>query len=320
MTRRFPVRAPRTLRTIFTACTVAILLTASVVPAAAATLTLTWASNPEPDIAGYIVFYGTSSGSYTGSFNVGNSTSFQFAEPNPSIRYYFAVAAYNEAGLRSAMSTEVSTNPASTPTVLALTSLSANLASPQPVGTSIRFTASATGGASPYQYKWLISDGGTWVVAQEWSTANTFTWTPAAASASYSIGVWVRSAGSTIDAAENSNAGGSMSFAITGGSSGVAVTSLTANKPTPQAAGSKILFTAGASGASAYEFKWWVFDGTAWTIVQEWSGSNKFMWAPTAANADYQILVRAQDASNPSESAGASKPFPIVASSGKGRK
>jgi hypothetical protein len=95
---------------------------------------------------------------------------------------------------------------------------------------------------------------------------------------------------------------------------------VTANKPAPQAVGSKILFTASASGASAYEFKWWVFDGVTWTIAQEWSSSNKFMWVPRAASPSYQVLARVRDASNPSESDGASIPFVVVASGGKGNR
>src|SRR5207237_5352753 len=40
-----------------------------------------------------------------------------------------------------------------------LTDLSADKATPQPVGTTITFTASVTGGTAPYQYKWWLFDG-----------------------------------------------------------------------------------------------------------------------------------------------------------------
>jgi hypothetical protein len=200
---------------------------------------------------------------------------------------------------------------------LALSSLGTNLPSPQKVGTSITLTAGATGGVAPYQYKWLISDGTSWTVAQQWSTSSTFTWTPSVAKANYSIGVWVRSATNTVDAPENSNAASTLAFTITSDGK-IALTSVTANKPAPQPVGSKIQFTASASGASAYQFKWWVFDGATWTIAQEWSSSNKFMWVPAAASPNYQVLARVRDASNSSESDGVSIPFPVVAASGKG--
>lgn len=42
----------------------------------AADVTIAWDANPEPDIAGYILFYGTSSRSYSDSIDVGNNTDY----------------------------------------------------------------------------------------------------------------------------------------------------------------------------------------------------------------------------------------------------
>ena len=72
----------------------------------------------------------------------------------------------------------ISTAPASPLQLLALT---ANKTSPQPAGTSVTFTAAATGGIQQYQYKWWLYDGSTWVLLRDWGTA-TYTWTPATAS------------------------------------------------------------------------------------------------------------------------------------------
>jgi hypothetical protein len=105
-------------------------------------------------------------------------------------------------------------NPASQ---LTLTGLTSNLPSGQPVGTPITFTATASGGFAPYQYKWFVSDGKTWVEMQAWSTSNTWTWTPTSAGGNTRVAVWVRSAGSTVDAYDNPAANGSISFGITGG-------------------------------------------------------------------------------------------------------
>jgi VCBS repeat protein/FG-GAP repeat protein len=69
--------------------------------------TLAWDRNPEPDIAGYVVSYGTSSGSYTTRVDVGNVTTWTISLASGS-RYFFAVQAYNTAGLLSTMSNEVS--------------------------------------------------------------------------------------------------------------------------------------------------------------------------------------------------------------------
>ena len=82
-------------------------------------------------------------------------------------------------------------------TPLTVTALTANKTTPQPVGTLVTFTATASGGTAPYQYRWVVYNGSTWAVGQEWSTSNTFAWTPSVA-APHNLQVWVRSAGSTV--------------------------------------------------------------------------------------------------------------------------
>jgi hypothetical protein len=54
----------------------------------------------------------------------------------------------------------------------------ANLRSPQRVGTQIQFTARTDGGVSPIQFRWLVSSGQGWHVQQDWSTSSSFTYTP----------------------------------------------------------------------------------------------------------------------------------------------
>jgi len=48
-------------------------------------------------------------------------------------------------------------------------------------------------------------------VGQDWSTSNTYVWTPMKPSGSYQVEVWVRSAGSTVD---SYTVYGSMAFPI----------------------------------------------------------------------------------------------------------
>jgi hypothetical protein len=128
----------------------------------------------------------------------------------------------------------------------------------------------------------------------------------------YKVGVWVRSATSNVDAAEGADAGSSIPFAVTK-EKAVTVTRLKADKRAPQLPGSKVLFTASASGARIYKYKWWVFNGVKWAVAKEWSSSNRFAWKPAAVNAKYQVLVRVRDGSNPSRSsAGTAVAFPIA--------
>ena len=158
---------------------------------------------------------------YTTTIDVGNVTSYFFEEPNPSVQYFLALRAYDTERLISPYSNEAVTTP-NPP--LTITDLSANRMSPQPVGTSIVFTATASGGAAPYQFKWWIDNGGTSTVGQQWSTSNTFTWTPTSPSSTYVIRVWARNATSTADAPDSSAAILTMTFAITGAAANVAPT------------------------------------------------------------------------------------------------
>ena len=80
-------------------------------------VTLAWDANAEPDIAGYKVYWGTSSGVYNQFDDVSQTTAL-VSDLTVGVRYYFAVTAYNEAGVESGYSEEVSEivpSPDSTP-------------------------------------------------------------------------------------------------------------------------------------------------------------------------------------------------------------
>jgi hypothetical protein len=86
--------------------------------AAATTLTLTWQASPSsPDIDGYRVYYGTSSGNYTQHVDVlGTGTTATVANAPSGSTYYYAVVAF-KAGVESTRSNEVTSPlPSATPT------------------------------------------------------------------------------------------------------------------------------------------------------------------------------------------------------------
>jgi hypothetical protein len=101
--------------------------------------------------------------------------------------------------------------------VSTLTGLTADLGS-QVLGTTVTFTAIATGGAAPYDFKWWLWDGATWTVLGDWSTSNTLAWTPSTPNPKYAVGVRVRSVGSTADQPDsypgNTGASRVIAFAI----------------------------------------------------------------------------------------------------------
>lgn len=70
--------------------------------------TVAWDANPEPDVVGYYVSYGTAAGQYLHRFDVGLRTSFTFHGLPAGRPFFFSVQAYNRAGLTSPRSAEVS--------------------------------------------------------------------------------------------------------------------------------------------------------------------------------------------------------------------
>jgi len=73
----------------------------------AASVVLEWDRNSDGLTAGYYVYYGTQSGNYTGSVDVGSSTSAVVNLNDPSATYYFAVQAYSSTGEKSPLSPEI---------------------------------------------------------------------------------------------------------------------------------------------------------------------------------------------------------------------
>ncbi|MEZ5329482.1 MAG: fibronectin type III domain-containing protein [Verrucomicrobiales bacterium] len=70
---------------------------------------LGWDPNPEADISGYNVYYGSSSGVYPHKVAAGNTTTFTVSNLEAETAYFFVVTAENEAGLESLPSDEVFT-------------------------------------------------------------------------------------------------------------------------------------------------------------------------------------------------------------------
>lgn len=101
-----------------------------VVPSAAsaALATLAWDPNSEPDLAGYIVRYGTSPAVWTGQVSVSKTTpTVTITGLSDGTLYYFAVEAYNTANLHSALSNTVPFTTPSTTAVLAATDINGRL-------------------------------------------------------------------------------------------------------------------------------------------------------------------------------------------------
>lgn len=69
----------------------------------------------------------------------------------------------------------------------------------QSAGTSITWTATATGTVLPLEYQFERQTGGVWTVVQSYGTSNTYTWTPATGDAgTHTIRVSVRNGGTLV--------------------------------------------------------------------------------------------------------------------------
>lgn len=147
---------------------------------AAWSVTLAWDANPEPDIAGYRVSYGTTSGIYTQQIDVGNTTNAAISDLAGNETYFFVVTAYNTAGLESLPSNELSFAQPNQPPSVSLTSPVPGAAFTAPATVTIAATASDSDGtvarvefysgnvkvgettASPFSYVWSSVPAGTY--------------------------------------------------------------------------------------------------------------------------------------------------------------
>ena len=201
---------------------------------------------------------------------------------------------------------EVVAVPASTvPDTVSEVSLRSDKPEPQPIGSVVKWTATPVGGVAPHQYKWFVSDGSITSVAANWSTTNSFSWTPSTAKANQRVSVWVRSAGNSADQAE---AAADKGFNIIAppepaptpappapAPSGPSVT-LTPSKASPQPAGTSVTFTVQPVGlAGPYEYEWSTFEDSKWTVVSAWSSYYTMTWWRSTPG-DYQIAVRVRSA------------------------
>lgn len=189
-------------RVAVTAVAVSLLIPIGAEAGTSTSISLTWDQNADSVTTGYSVYYGTQSGNYVGSVDVGPATSAVINLPDLTNTYYFAVQAYSATGERSAFSTEVVwtppapasalpptlQNPGSTSTTVGSASVILQLVATDPQGLALTYSASGLPpGLSVARSTGVISGipttiGVYSVTAKVTNTANlfasqTFTWT-----------------------------------------------------------------------------------------------------------------------------------------------
>jgi len=168
-----------------------------------------------------------------------------------------------------------------TSTTVQSVSLTQVPSSPQYVGTSITFTANATGGTTPqFYFTWRNPVTGAWSVGQAYSGASSWTWnTTGLPVGTYTIQVWAKSLGSTAAY----EAYRSISYTLTTPTSPVTAVTVTSSPSSPQTVGTGITFTAAATGGVSpqYYFTWRNPVTGVWSVGQAYSGTSSWTWNTT---------------------------------------
>ena len=145
-----PCRMARVARAVMSWTVILFLLIAA---AQAGQVTLAWNASSGP-VAGYRVYYGVASGSYTNNANAGNTTTYTVANLTDGRTYYFAVKAYGTAGNESGFSNEVSATLAAVAPAPVANFNATPTAGAAPL--AVQFTNSSTNATSWY---WNFGDG-----------------------------------------------------------------------------------------------------------------------------------------------------------------
>ena len=176
-------------------------------------------------------------------------------------------------------------------------------APPQASGSTITFTASATGCANPRYQFWILPPGGSWKIVQPYSTSSTFTWTTSGlAPGNYLYTAWARDAGS--GGAQCSSLGCNDAFfaALGFNLTRQACTSVsdTPSPAPPQVASTSITFTATSTGCPHPLYQFWILaPGGTWQVVQAYSASTTFTWSTLGLPAgNYLYTAWARDTSS----------------------
>ena len=157
----------------------AVALVLSPMAAYGATVTLAWDANTEPDLAGYKIHYGTASGVYSHTIDVGNVTEHILTELDDGVTYYLAATAYdvddNESGYSDELvhTTDAPNHNPDTPSV-------PNSPSNGYTQTSYTFSTSASdtdGDALEFRFDWGDDSTSDWGAASQnhsWSSIGIF--------------------------------------------------------------------------------------------------------------------------------------------------
>jgi hypothetical protein len=168
-----------------------------------------------------------------------------------------------------------------------VTALFSNVTFPAVWNTPITFTAGATGGPGPLQFKFVTYNSVSgWAVGQDYTTSNKFMWYPP--QGQNAVQVWVRAAGS---AAEYQDWMGSGMFTVAAAPAKVTAlfpsVAFPALPTTPQ---TWTAFSSGGTGPVEYRFVRFDVGANTWVLLRDWSTNNQATWTPGATNSGWHVI------------------------------
>jgi len=151
------------------------------------------------------------------------------------------------------------------------------------------WTATATGGSPPLQYRFILYDqtANAWSELRNYGVENSVVWTPLH-SGTYWLQVWVRAPGSTaiFDAWAPSEEVTVVAPPVP------TMVALRSDKPLPPAVGTPITWTADAAGDGLdYKFLLYRSATNSWTTMQDYGPSASWTWAGPSQADIYAISV-----------------------------
>lgn len=174
--------------------------------------------------------------------------------------------------------------------------LTPSVASPEPAGTPVTFTASGScSGSSEPEYQFYVQPpNGSFAMVQDWGSSR-FAWdTTNLTVGTYAVMAKVRRIGAS--AAEDQT---TTSYTIETATSGTCSNvDLTSDMASPQSSGATVTFTGNAtcSASATPDYQFQVLDTNGvWSVAQDWSASSQFAWNTTnAPQGTYFVMVRAR--------------------------
>lgn len=157
-----------------------------------------------------------------------------------------------------------------------------DLSIPQQEGTTVKLVANAVGG-SKLNYKFFLYDGKEWKVLREYASDSTYTWTPIE-QGSYKFRVHVKDENSS----NNYDDYADLVYEIK--SIPGRIKNLDTNIKSPQNVGSKILLTANAESKAELLYKFCIYNGKQWKVLQDYSTSKQYAWKPLHQGT-YKLMV-----------------------------